>query len=64
MNEWEVKYNVKKRRYCFYLNVSILDVVCPQKISINRQFQGKIAGILKFVGEIQQLARKRLQKTN
>ena len=64
MGKNEVKCNAKLRSHYFSVNVSVLTIVYRRKISKNRQFQAKLLFFFKFVGEIQELVRKRSQKSN
>ena len=59
-----MKCNEKLPSNYFSVNVSVLAVVFRRTISKKTIISGKIVGFLKFVGEIQQLVRKRSQKNN
>ena len=64
MDKNEVKCNAKLHSDYFSLNFSVLAIVFRRQISKSRQISGKIVGFLKFVDEIQELVRKRSQKSN
>ena len=59
-----MKCNAKLPRNLFSVKVSVLAVVFRQQFSKKATFSVKVVSFLKFVGEIQQLVRKRSQKNN
>ena len=59
-----MKYNVELHLNYFSVNAFILAVVFRQQIKKTPTVSGKTVGFLEFVGEIQQLVRKRSQKNN
>ena len=64
MEKNEVKCNTKLRSNYFSVNVSVLAIAFRQQISKKPTISGTIVGFLKFVGKMQDLVRKRLQKSN
>ena len=59
-----MKSNARLRSNYFSVNIFVLAVVLDQQISKIPTTSEKIVGFLKFVGEMEQLVRKRSQKNN
>ena len=64
MGKWEVIGNAELCPNYFSVKVSVLAVVFYQQFSKIQQLQAKLLIFFKFVDEIQQLLRKRLQENN